>query len=222
MTNHPFKKRGKSIKYSFLYVQKVFLVCSKVSEKQISMAEDKEFFEMCSEGKIEELRKALARGTNPNKKLDTDGSTALHAAAVRGHLEVVALLLQQPQVDVNVATNNGSTALHLSAFRGHLEVVALLLQQPQIDLNAATDDGDTALHFAAFQGHQEILTHLLARPKTDPNVRNQEGDTPIMILLKRILNIDIQGNCLQAFVDCNKVDLDVKDPDGDGLEDLAR
>ena len=59
-------------------------------------------------------------------------------------------------------------------------------------------------------------------PNTDPNVRNQEGDTPIMILLKSNLNIDIQGNCLQAFVDCNKVDLDVKDPDGDGLEDLAR
>ena len=77
--------------------------------------------------------------------------------------------------------------------------------------------GYTALHLAALQGHQEILTRLLAKPNTDTNVRNQEGNTPIMILLKSNLNIDIQGNCLQAFVDCNKVD-----PDGDGLEDLAR
>ena len=82
--------------------------------------------------------------------------------------------------------------------------------------------GYTAIHLAASEGHQEILTHLLASPKTDTNVEDQDGNTPIMILLKSNLNIDIQGNCLQAFVDCNKVDLDVKDPDGDGLEDLAR
>ena len=117
---------------------------------------------MCSEGKIEELRKALARGTNPNKKLDTDGSTALHAAAVQGHLEVVALLLEQPGIDWNQAANDGSTAFHLAAACGHQQVVDLLLEQPQIDLNAATDDGDTALHFAALEGHQEILTHLLS------------------------------------------------------------
>ena len=82
--------------------------------------------------------------------------------------------------------------------------------------------GYTALHLAALQGHQEILTHLLASPKTDTNVEDQDGDTPIMILLKSNLNIDIQGNCLQALVDCNKVDLDGKDREGNGLEDLAR
>ena len=179
---------------------------------------------MCSEGKIEELRKALARGTNPNKKLDSDGSTALHAAAVQGHLEVVALLLEQPGVDLTLVDNHGWTALHLAAVQNHQEVVALLLQQPQVDLNAAVRnrEGYTALHLAASQGHQDILTHLLANPKTDTNVEDQDGDTPIMLLLKSNLNIDIQGNCLQAFVDCNSVDLDVKDPDGDGLEDLAR
>ena len=83
-------------------------------------------------------------------------------------------------------------------------------------------EGYTALHLAASQGHQGILTHLLASPKTDTNVEDQDGDTPIMILLISILNIDIQGNCLQALVDCNKVDLDGKDLEGDGLEDLAR
>ena len=145
------------------------------------MAEDKEFFEMCSDGKIEELRKALARGTNPNKKLDTDGSTALHAAAVQGHLEVVALLLEQPGVDLTLVDNHGWTALHLAAAQNHQEVVALLLQQPQVDLNAAVrnQEGYTALYLAASQGHQDILTHLLANPKTDTNVEDQDGDTAL-------------------------------------------
>ena len=181
-------KRGEIYQIFIFVCTESFPCVPKVSEKQISMAEDKELFEMCSEGKIEELRKALARGTNPNKKLDTNGNTALHAAAGFGHLGVVALLLEQPGIDWNQTCNIGSTAFH----------------------------------FAASQGHQEILTHLLASPKTDTNVEDQDGNTPIMILLKSNLNIDIQGNCLQVLVDCNKVDLDVKDPDGDGLEDLAR
>ena len=67
-----------------------------------------------------------------------------------------------------------------------------------------------------------MLTHLLANPNIDPNVRDQDGDTPIMLLLKINFNIDIQGNCLQALVDCNKVDLDGKDREGNGLEDVAR
>ena len=104
----------------------------------------------------------------------------------------------------------------------HLDQCFCRFETKNTDPNVRDQRGYTALHLAALQGHQEIITHLLAKPNTDPNVRNQEGDTPIMILLKINLNIDIQGNCLQALVDCNKVDLDGKDREGNGLEDLAR
>ena len=43
-----------------------------------------------------------------------------------------------------------------------------------------------------------------------------------MLLLQRNNNMDIQRVCLQAMVESDKVDLDVKDPEGRGLEDLAR
>ena len=123
---------------------------------------------MCSEGNIEELRKALARGTNPNKKLDTDGSTALHAAAVQGHLEVVALLLKQPGIDWNQAANYGSTAFHHAAACGHQQVVDLLLEQPGINVNLTNGDGGaTALHAAAYNGHLEVVARLLEQPGVD-------------------------------------------------------
>ena len=66
------------------------------------MAEHKKLYNMCRDGAIEEVRMSLARGGDPNKKMDRDGRTALHAAAGQGHQEVVALLLEQPGIGVNV------------------------------------------------------------------------------------------------------------------------
>ena len=97
--------------------------------------------------------------SNPNKKLDTDGSTALHAAAVQGHLEVVALLLKQPGIDWNQAANDGSTAFHLAAACGHQQVVARLLEQPGVDLTLVNNNGWTALHFAAAQNHLQVVVN---------------------------------------------------------------
>ena len=179
-------------------------------------------YNMCIVGNIEEVRKALTGGVDPTQKVGQSGFTALHAAAKGGHLVVVELLLEQPGVDVNAATDRGFTVLHITAGFGHMEILALLLRQPGLDLNVATHGGSTALHLSAGHGHLEVVTLLLQQPQVDPNVRDQDGNTPIMRLLKRNHNVDIKRACLQSFVDSNEVDLDGKDGEGDGLEDLAR
>ena len=65
---------------------------------------------------------------DPNKKLNT----ALLKAAIDNSEEEVALLLDNPGVDVNVALDNGMTVLLFAANEGHLEVVALLLKHPGV------------------------------------------------------------------------------------------
>ena len=187
------------------------------------MAYDKQLLTMCHEGKIEEVKKALARGGDPNKKLGNNGGTALHHAAGKGHREVVSLLLEQPGIAANAASNNGWTALHHAVVHGNQEVVALLLEQPGIDEQATTTRGNTILH-AACCGNcgPDMLRRLLTNPATDPNVKNLHGRTAIMFLLQRNNNIDIQRDRLQAMVESNKVDLDGKDRNGRSLEDLAR
>ena len=170
-----------------------------------------------------EVKMMLARGGDPNKKVGTIGQTALIAAAGQGHQEVVGLLLGQPGIRVNAADNYGQTALHWAANNGHQEVVALLLEHPEIDAKATTNEGDTILHSACyFDSCPDILRRLLAHPDTDPNVKDMYGSTPIMVLLQRNYDIDIQRGRLQALVGSDKVDLDVKDPQGRSLEDLAR
>ena len=95
----------------------------------------KKFFNICKVGNIEEVRKALTAGADPTQKVDQRGNTALHAAAIGGQLVVVELLLEQPGVDVNAATEKGHTVLLMAAGLGHMEILALLLRQPGLDLN---------------------------------------------------------------------------------------
>ena len=53
-------------------------------------------------------------------------------------------------------------------------------------------------------------------------MKDLRGSTPIMVVLERNRPIDIQRGCLQALMESDKVDLDVKDWQGRSLEDLAR
>ena len=55
------------------------------------MAETKTLIAMSAKGNANGVKMALQRGGDPNK-ISEIGQTALHAAALKGHQEVVAVL----------------------------------------------------------------------------------------------------------------------------------
>eukprot|EP00597_Dinobryon_sp_UTEXLB2267_P016204 CAMPEP_0201094934 /NCGR_PEP_ID=MMETSP0812-20130820/3440_1 /ASSEMBLY_ACC=CAM_ASM_000668 /TAXON_ID=98059 /ORGANISM="Dinobryon sp., Strain UTEXLB2267" /LENGTH=985 /DNA_ID=CAMNT_0047347975 /DNA_START=29 /DNA_END=2986 /DNA_ORIENTATION=+ len=89
--------------------------------------------------------------------VDDCGSTPLFSAAYRGHLEVVALLLDRG-ANVNVVRKYGITPLHMAAYGDHLEVVALLLDRGA-NGNAVHEDGRTPFNFTK---NAEIRSVLLS------------------------------------------------------------
>ena len=105
--------------------------CSKSVSKHwlfSAMAETKILLAMSATGNVEGVKEALQRGGDPNK-ISEIGRTALHAAASKGHQEVVAVLLEHPGVDPNVCDHGGRSALHFAVGGDHFKVVTLLLQQ---------------------------------------------------------------------------------------------
>ena len=63
---------------------------------------------------------------------------------MKGHVEVVEVLLAVPEVDVNAVNSDGRTALHCAARFAHAEVVRMLVDAGA-DVNAADNNGYTPL-----------------------------------------------------------------------------
>ncbi len=108
---------------------------------------------------------------------DALGLTALHLAALHGHV-VAARMLLAHGADVNARDSYGLTPLHLASQYGHTELVRLLLLHGA-DVSAKTySQGLTPLHWAAFWGHVEAVDALL-RGGARINVGDRAGNTPL-------------------------------------------
>ncbi|RLN86126.1 hypothetical protein BBJ28_00005151, partial [Nothophytophthora sp. Chile5] len=96
--------------------------------------------------------------------------TPLIAAAARGNIEIVRLLIEK-NADVNRKRRGDMTALHLATERGHAEMVDLLLSHGA-DVDAKNWERLTPLMMAATRGHEENVKLLL---ESNANVELTEG-----------------------------------------------
>ncbi|GAB1312345.1 Heterokaryon incompatibility domain-containing protein [Madurella fahalii] len=91
---------------------------------------------------------------------DDSGSTALHLAAMGGHVEVVKRLLKKG-VDVATKDAKDRTALMVATEHGFESIVQVLLEQPEIKKDIKNWMGPEALHCAAEKGNARIVKRLL-------------------------------------------------------------
>jgi ankyrin repeat protein len=112
-------------------------------------------------------------------------STALHWAALKGHLDVVEVLLNKGG-DIQALDRNAHSLLHYAAQEGRREMVAYLLKQ-RLDPRATSKDGDTPLHCVGKGG--DDVTFLAgklpdnAREKPMPSVASGDRAAIAAMLL---------------------------------------
>ncbi|KAL4369673.1 hypothetical protein GQ457_05G019800 [Hibiscus cannabinus] len=92
---------------------------------------------------------------------DQYGLTPLHVAAIKGHKDVVLVLVGMG-LDLERQDNEGHTALHLAVEGGDLDVVEILIGKGA-NANAKTKTGVTPLYMAKIMGYHHISQLLLTR-----------------------------------------------------------
>ena len=75
--------------------------------------------------------------------VDVYGRTPIRYAALKGHGDVVGLLMKLG-ADIHKAANDGRTPLHGAAYNGHGDVIQMLVAG-KADINKADNDGYTPL-----------------------------------------------------------------------------
>jgi ankyrin repeat protein len=107
---------------------------------------------------------------NPNDSNGKSGRTYLMEAISQGKIETIRLLLQHPNIDLNVQDNKGRTALIYSLDKS-LEITKLLLTHPSIDPNIKDNANKTALIYS-LDRNPEAMTLILNHPTIAVDVKN--------------------------------------------------
>jgi ankyrin repeat protein len=114
--------------------------------------------DFASKGNLEKVCAALqGTGTNINIVDGATGETALTAASVQGHLEIVSELLKDRNLNVNLKNGSGNTSLIVATEKGLPDIVLELLKHGSIDVNIRNAMNQTALLIASEQGNVGIV-----------------------------------------------------------------
>ena len=137
-------------------------------------------WQLCRDGKLAEVREALARGEDVNSKADEDEEgflTALMGAIIGGGTEIVKLLLEQPTVDLNYSDTSGQTALDKAARKDNVEAVKMLLADSRLTTHNHKDiTGWTPAMSAAYWKRAGTLRELVAHPSVNLDTMDKLED----------------------------------------------
>lgn len=118
-----------------------------------------ELHEACATGDSDAVEECIKSGIDVNTQ-DTDWNdrTPLHWACMKGHGDIVQLLLKN-EANPNLLMDNGWNSLHSAAETGHLSIIRALVQYGA-DIFKQDRYGDTPRKLAQIHGNIECVKYL--------------------------------------------------------------
>lgn len=142
---------------------------------------DDRLLQAVENGDSEKVASLLGKKGASATKHDSEGKTAFHLAAAKGHVECLRVMVAHG-VDVTAQDTTGHSALHLAAKNGHHECVKKLLQS-KCPAEGIDSSGKTALHYAAAQGCLPAV-QVLSEHKSPVNLKDLDGSIPLLLAVQ--------------------------------------
>ena len=176
-------------------------------------------------GDVQKVRKVLKCGKCSVDYIDSEKLTPLHWACIRGHLDVVRVLVSEFKADMTIPTPHGNTPLMLAAVNKRDNVVHALLSDYQCQVDIKDQHGYTELHYSCKFGSVDMVKSLI-KHKANVNARTDSGDTPLILAAR-----NKHENVVHTLLSDSQCPVDTKGQDGytalhyscrDGHVDMVR
>ena len=128
-------------------------------------------------GSYELFQYFLKMGSDAHVKA-IQGISCLNIAALKGHLDLCKMFLQNHKFNVHITDDYGQTPLHCAAISGSYELFQFLVNMKS-DVYLKTKEGRNCLHFAASKGHLSFCKTLLTRYSFDVHMTDNFAWTPL-------------------------------------------
>ncbi|XP_052599087.1 ankycorbin isoform X2 [Peromyscus californicus insignis] len=142
---------------------------------------DDRLLQAVENGDAEKVASLLGKKGTSATKHDSEGKTAFHLAAAKGHVECLKVMVTHG-VDVTAQDTSGQSALHIAAKNGHPEYIRRLLQYKS-PAESTDGSGKTALHYAAAQGCLQAV-QVLCEQKSPINLKDWDGSIPLLLAVQ--------------------------------------
>ncbi|NXC71884.1 RAI14 protein, partial [Anhinga anhinga] len=142
---------------------------------------DDRLLQAVENGDPEKVASLLGKKGASATKQDSEGKTAFHLAATKGHAECLRIMVTHG-ADVAAQDGAGHSALHLAAKNSHPDCIKRLLQS-KCPADSTDNSGKTALHYAAACGCLQAV-QLLCEHKCPINIKDLDGNIPLLLAVQ--------------------------------------
>ncbi|NWW28571.1 RAI14 protein, partial [Falcunculus frontatus] len=142
---------------------------------------DDRLLQAVENGDLEKVASLLGKKGASATKQDSEGKTAFHLAATKGHAECLRIMVTHG-ADVTAQDGAGHSALHLAAKNSHPDCVKRLLQS-KCPADSTDNSGKTALHYAASCGCLQAV-QVLCEHKCPINIKDLDGNIPLLLAVQ--------------------------------------
>ena len=187
-----------------------------MADKTFMNYREDEFYRFASHNNINVLERLINQyNVNVNARSTINGDYPLFIAVKLEYVDVVKLILDQPNVDVSISTRyNGYNALHyaVSNNRYNREIITMLLNKG-VDINEQANNDETPLALAAYYGNLDAVK-LLLEYGADLTIADINGNTPEDIAMNNIVEENDNYQQIADYIG-GYVQMDIKEPGDD-------